>query len=170
MGNITKDLLRRDECQPLTSEQIADIKAQTATRQKANVYIKPYEIMDLDGTEQVVGEVQKTIDGVKKKKPLYGKTFFWGTNRAIPDQTWTTNILGVSGIDIKYSCTYIRLQIQSEIQYLLCEGYYRSASEYITLTSTGNDLNVLPHIGAGTVYLYSCYIKYTKDSDSWEVV
>jgi len=72
MSEIDIDLLRKDECQPLTTEQMDDIKSQFHPSNMANVNIVPYEIYSPN--EHVVGEWQEMVDGVLKKKPLYEKT------------------------------------------------------------------------------------------------
>jgi len=66
MSEINIDLLRKDECEPLTTEQMNDIKSQFHPSNTANVNMVPYH--KYSTTEQRVGE---WIDG----KPLYEKCF-----------------------------------------------------------------------------------------------
>lgn len=168
MSEINIDLLRKDECEPYTNEQMANIKSQFHPSNTANVNIVPYHIYDEDGVEQVVGEVRKTIDGVKKKKPLYRKC---ATATIVAD--------GFSDAII------------SNVDYMYCEGItiftsgtddYWSNGVYSTynLVEEGTRYGCVNKKDNGDVRLYNvsrsssatitAIIRYTKTTDTWQPV
>lgn len=58
------NLLRKDECQPLTNEQMTDIKSQFHPSNTANVNIVPYHIYST--TERKIGETENGDDFYEK--------------------------------------------------------------------------------------------------------
>ena len=166
MASLTKDLLRRDECQPLTSTQIADIKAQTATRPKANVYIKPYEIMDLDGTEEVVGEVQKTIDGVKKKKPLYEKTII--ANDIVEGDNVFREIANISSWNIDKVIKMKSIWKDRKDTQIMADGFYYRPMFWQNTGTIG--VRIYAMNTDGTKVDGEITIDFTKSTDSWQPV
>lgn len=163
-----KDVLWKDECQPLEKEQMEAIKSQFHPSNTANVNVVPYEIYDEDGVEQVVGEVRKTIDGVKKRKPLYRKCV-------------TVTIVADDFSDA----------IISNVDYMYCEGItiftsrtddYWSNGVYSTynLVGEGTRYGCVNKKDNGDVRLYNvsrsssatitAIICYTKTTDEWTPV
>ena len=161
MSEINIDLLRKDECEPLTAEQMNDIKSQFHPSNTANVNIVPYHIYDEDGEEIVVGEVRKTIDGVKKKKPLYSKIYTAENVSGWP------SILG----DVPANSSFV----SGEGALLDSVGWVRFGNYYETV----NTRFIWQITDAGKVALYlkdftASYAKfeykYTKTTDEWQPV
>ena len=177
--NVSRDidLLRRDECKPLTTEQMADIKSQFHPSSTANVNIVPYEIYDEDGEEQIAGEVRKTIDGVKKKKPVYRKYFSFKSSTSTG--TWQRKSIGASvDVAIKQNFYIIRKNNYSayaangaaavgdlsvKVAVVIGNEHSDNAQEKNTISIISNNSEFLGATIYGT-------LEYTKTTDSWEEV
>ena len=158
MSEIDINLLRKDECQPLTNEQMNDIKSQFHPSNTANVNITPYHIYDTD--EHVVGEWRETISGVKKKKPVYEKKIS-GTTPSVE-----TTALGINISNIDVLCElggYAGYPLSIPLMYTDENNFFKGYK-----TSTGLEIWC-----KGTAVFskpYNIIVRYTKTTDSWEVV
>jgi hypothetical protein len=150
-----------------TSAEMTEIKNAIST-ETANVNIKPYEIYDED--ERVVGEWRKTIDGVKKKKPVYEKVIV--LNQAqIPNSSLVTinhtipldkpiSVIGMLYSNSSNGGTPLPRVQDNEISQLIAidfnetNFYIKGRGADFTYTFDGG------HIIA----------RYTKTTDEWEVV
>ena len=161
MARKRMNLLRKDECEPLTNEQMNDIKSQFHPSNTANVNIVPYEIYDEDGEEIVIGEVRKTIDGVKKCKPLYRKIY-----TAENVSSWPS-ILG----DVPANSSFVSGEgaLLDSDGWIRFGNYYESSSIKIIwqITDTGK---VALYLRGYTVLYAKFEYKYTKTTDTWENV
>lgn len=160
------NLLWEDECEPLTNEQMAEIKSQFHPSNTANVNIVPYHIYDAD--EHIVGEWRETIDGVKKCKPVYEKTIFANNISASGiftiDSTLTTSNCSI--VDI-----YGTFYSPENNVYMLLPQVSRTGANYqtgITISSTGVSLAV--GTGEPLKQQIKVIICYTKTSDEWQPV
>jgi len=162
------NLLREDECQPLTTEQMNDIKSQFHPSNTANVNIVPYEIYDEDGEEIVVGEVRKTIDGVKKKKPVYEKIIEYDninmsgkdSYTVIDNALLTTKLQNLDKIIESDTTVIVRSVNNSETSneyYINREDGTYSVKQF--WTSQGN-----------LYYDIRLIIFYTKTTDTWQPI
>jgi len=153
---IDVDLLRKDECQPLTNEQMEEIKSQFHPSGTANVNIVPYEIYDEDGVEQVVGEVRKTIDGVKKKKSVYRKIFVKNNTSAFDPSISNLDEIDVQGIVKETTGNMFHAPYANGT--FTFAVYYQHSNGTIVTTASGNFLSI------------KYILKYTKTTDEWEEV
>ena len=154
MSDVNIDLLRRNECQPLTQEQIEDIKSQFHPADTANVNIVPYHIYDTD--EHVVGEWRQTVDGVKKKKPVYERTIT-GLNVAMSISDWTDNIYSLGDT------------VNRILECRLFTNDNGILSYPLEARVLNHKLSVQFRAG-GSRTLNSFIIRYIKTSDTWENV
>lgn len=166
MFETTKDVLWKDECQPLTTEQMADIKSQFHPSNTANVNIVPYHIYDED--EHIVGEWRETIDGVKKKKPVYEKTIFANDISASSIVTIdsTLTVSNCSIVDI-----YGTFYSPENNAYMPLPQVSRAGANYqtgISISSAGVSLNV--GTSEPLKQQIKVIIRYTKTTDTWEEV
>lgn len=170
MDNIKEYLATQSDIpQPLTTEQMADIKSQFHPSNTANVNIVPYEIYDEDGEEQVVGEVRKTIDGVKKKKPVY-KNFILipSLPSSAGSQTYTSDITNADDIICFYGCT----QQEGDVFYPLNICRNNTEDQIGCRASIENNTIKITYIVGYT--RANCagkiFVEYTKNTDTWEEV
>ena len=172
MSDKQVDLLRRDECQPLTTEQMADIKSQFHPSDTANVNIVPYHIYDEDGEEIRVGEVRKTIDGVKKSKPVYEVTINATSPSSINSWTNYSSILP-SGADIREIKGYCD-ESGSVRAYLEmgATGSAENKAKWFVYNYTVSNNNFIIWISIDSLknQPMSITLQYTKDSDTWQPV
>lgn len=151
------DFLRRDECQPMTTAQMESAKAQIRPRNRANVNIVPYHIYDED--EHTVGEWRETINGVKKKKPVYEKTFH--------DLPYIN--VSVSNVERVLNWNAVRKYESGSIYHVNMDGTQKA--NYM-LGQFSNNTFVLKELAsaynAGNVI--TATIRYTKTTDEWEEV
>lgn len=160
MSEINIDLLRKDECQPLTNEQVESIKSQFHPSNTANVNIVPYEIYDEDGEEIVVGEVRKTIDGVKKCKPLYRKIVYHSTGTTL--NTYYT-ICSISDLETLKATIPLYEEYSADNQVVAWfQLYYWRANNniQIAISSDSGMLNKMMYTE----------VRYTKTTDEWQPV
>lgn len=158
------DLLRKDECQPLTTEQMNDIKSQFHPSNTANVNIVPYHIYDEDGEEIKVGEVRKTIDGVKKCKPVYEKVVDFGT---CPNNTIKTVAHNISNVEewVKVRCTFNDTTGRG-FEVIISNGNVANnviTNVSSTICSVDSKMNI-------TAFTAKFTLRYTKTTDEWQPV
>lgn len=143
----------------LTDEDMDEIKTQFHPVRYGNV--RNYQIYS--PTEHVVGEWQKEIDGVLKKKPMYEKniTFTIPSNQNAYD-------LSILNVDKLISCEgWFQFGV-----YRLGLGQMYNSNNYTTVcqsTDGGNNLlwmNVSGYQGASA----EATLQYTKTTDEWEEV
>ena len=171
MSNVDIDLAVKDELpQTFTTQDVEDIKSAIDVP-RANVYVKPYEIYDEDGVEQVVGEVRKTIDGVKKKKPLYRKrldTSFTSSsysNIAASLDFSTFNIERIRSIDgMVYSLSYHQ---EFAIEHISPSP---NLSDRVTVIYTEDSKLLTINAGGWGPCDAFVIIEYTKTTDEWQEV
>lgn len=161
------DLAKRDELpECLTTAQMNNAKAQFNPSSTANVSIKPYEIYDEDGVEQVIGEVRKTIDGVKKKKPLYKKSIIHSANftSVSPFLNTTVDELMELSASVKNINGDFCVLKSNYIWGMQSDSFFQLY--YSTLTDTLNWDGAKPQWlnGLNMVIMTS----YTKTTDQWE--
>ena len=104
-------------------------------------------------TEQVVGT---WIDG----STLYEKTFDL-SSVSLTDYTWTNNLLGTTGIEIrKVDGFFFAFGIS------IPWNYYRADNRYMTwvLSTTGSDINCRPNLSTNDIYAGFITIQYTKST------
>ena len=115
-----------------------------------------------NGGSQVYDDTERVI-GTWFGETLYQKTFNLNMH-TVSDNTWTTNILGTSGISIK---KYDGLFCLGGTPYANFD-YYRGTSEYFTasLSNNGSDISVRPNMNAGvTIEIDKITLQYTKTTD-----
>jgi hypothetical protein len=151
-----------------TDADIEEIKAEFHPSNTANVNIVPYEIYDEDGTEIVVGEVRKTIDGVKKKKPLYRSVITITTLSADGVREYNYSDYGITNIEYIYMDNLVAHTSIGDVTL----NYYYTASDRCSYYSA--DSNTKLHIdnhGTWTHSIPATYVlEYTKTSDEWTPV
>lgn len=165
---MTKDVLWKDECQPLTTEQMNGIKSQFHPSNTANVNIVPYHIYDTD--EHIVGEWRETINGVKKKKPVYERTINTTTSTA------TTNDKEVSigdGVSVdKY------IEIKGVFEQIISSDKYtypyfmtdNSLEGYVKIYARNNSVVIRVTQQAWLNTPISITVRFTKTTDEWQPV
>ena len=140
------------------ASDIEEIKSQFHPSNTANVNIVPYEIYDEDGEEIKVGEVRKTINGVKKKKPIYRS--FMSITTLIPKET--TNFPNQSILN--------NLNIE-HIREVNVVAYKSNRDAYaiviFTIESGVWKWRGMESFGEGIVDIT---LEYTKTSDEWQPV
>ena len=149
-------LLRKDECEPLTTEQMTDIKSQFHPSNTVNVNITPYHIYDEDGVEQRVGEVRKTIDGVKKSKPVWEKTVTGFLSPQTAD-AWAN--LGVTISNVSQIISGVLLRTSDS-----------ASTTSVAFKMNGNNVQ---YIADSKTILPNCNVlilRYTKTTDTWQPV
>ena len=143
-----------------TDADIEEIKAEFHPSNTANVNIVPYEIYDEDGEEIVVGEVRKTIDGVKKRKPVYKKTMI---NVAV-----NTTIL--TNVEDMLHWYYLRLYSSAtSTDYVIADGSYET--NWVVVKNNNGTVSIPSASGsysAGAIKVV--VVKYTKTSDEWTAI
>ena len=155
----TEDLLWKDECQPLTQEQMTEIKSQFHPSNTANVNIVPYHIYDED--EHIVGEWRETIDGVKKKKSVYQKTIKMTFN--------TTNMYQFSSDCIVTKIVGTMIWNNNTSSLSLNAAFSASDMVGITINSNivkGISTNPSAYLG---MTIYGTF-EYIKSTDEWQPV
>lgn len=173
------DLLRKDECQPLTQEQIEEIKAQTVTRPKANVNIVPYHIYS--PTERVVGEWQEEISGVLKKKPVYEKRITTTTPNKDTDKYEALDVSidtvidynamfhnvynGTAGAGQWMKCGSLTAGGFSSIAMLIVDVYPNDVT-----SGTPNAVFIRHNVSGWGGKSVNITVQYTKTTDEWQPV
>ena len=155
-------LLRRDECQPLTQEQMADIKSQFHPANMANVNITPYIVHSPN--ERIIGEWQEEVDGVLKKKPLYEKRIRFDTLNEIDITSLNTDISRcfIKDISVYYKSRYMASQYYTKSDDRF--NCYLDNNDGIKILFEGSS-NISNNLNNG----YIC-VMYVKTTDEWEVV
>lgn len=164
------NLLWEDKCQPLTTEQMNDIKSQFHPSNTANVNIVPYEIYDEDGVEQVVGEVRKTIDGVKKRKPLYRITAVGKSPSTAGSESPIITYLSSNVVE---NITRQDVILLSNTEYILAGWQYGSSAYAVTnVYARINGNQVLMSVGVSAYCNCDVFatIEFTKTTDEWQPV
>lgn len=160
----TEDLLWAEQCQPATTAQMNEIKSQFHPSNTANVNIVPYEIYDEDGTEIVVGEVRKTIDGVKKRKPVHEKTV--NIYSSITSGMILNTISSLEDVKLVQGVFRASNGIERNIG-------YNDGSQYMHVYRESNDIKtVFTGVFASSqpITKISITIQYTKTTDEWTPV
>jgi hypothetical protein len=146
-----KTALKDELPQTFTTQDVEDIKSAIDVP-RANVYVKPYHIYDED--EHIVGEWRQTIDGVKKKKPVYERT--------------------VTGLSIKlnWNAQYAtfastNILIPSVDKILSAIAILADGESPIVVRQTSNTWELC---GIDDNTIKGLVIRYTKTSDSWQEV
>lgn len=145
--------------QPLTNEQMTDIKSQFHPSNTANVNIVPYEIYDEDGVEQVVGEVRKTIDGVKKKKPLY-RVIVKGTTPSTSGDV-STELTGFDSCLLEECHIYTSWGNVVNIAFMIVDTDVRPDASAIYFDVRDNAVKRVP---------FMAILRCTKTIDTWQPV
>ena len=161
------NLLWEDECQPLTNDQMNDIKSQFHPSNTANVNIVPYHIYDED--EHVVGEWRETINGVKKCKPLYEKTIINAVT--VPSANNTVAYEMGSDYIIRDYDGYAKDSNGNPTYLLKFSGNNAPLNIYLNTPTTGG-IHFL--VGSGNAdwigRKVDITLRYTKTTDTWENV
>lgn len=156
------DLARRDEIpQEYDNEQVEDIK-QAINTPRANVNIVPYHIYDTD--EHTVGEWRETIDGVKKKKPVYEKTV--NIYSSITSGMILNTISSLEDVKLVQGVFRASNGLERSIG-------YNDGSQYMHVYRDSNDIKtVFTGVFASSqpITKISITIQYTKTTDEWEEV
>lgn len=154
MDNIKEYLATQSDLpQPLTNEQMTDIKSQFHPSNTANVNIVPYEIYDED--EHIVGEWREVVDGVKKRKPVYEKRFnelSFGTATNV----WTNSGATIQDVSLLTSAKTIRTS-NNTISYIFTFRSLNNNIQYFTFDEWSVPFDVL-------------IVRYTKTTDEWQPV
>lgn len=172
MSEIDIDLLRKDECQPYTDEQITDIKSQFHPSNTANVNIVPYHIYDED--EHVVGEWRETIDGVKKKKPVYERMMYKSQANSPTSGTSTETDGGLVSNDMDNDRAFIafsRAQDSAGASIILQieTSFDPSTKRYVKTLLRDKHFYIGNSTGRAINNIYA-FVRYTKTTDEWEPV
>jgi hypothetical protein len=124
--------------------------------------VKPYENKVL--APMIYSLEEREVGVWIDDKPLYQKTFD-KRSLYLPDNAWSNNILGTTGIQIVNYEGYFCLGADAEPS--ISYSYYRSSSEYFTTTISNSysDISVRPNMNYGAIYAGLITIWYTKNSD-----
>lgn len=164
MDNIKEYLATQSDLpQPLTNEQMTDIKSQFHPSNTANVNIVPYEIYDED--EHIVGEWREVVDGVKKRKPVYEMEI---TGTSPSSASWIdTDLLNVERVLLLNGICISGTQYVS-----IPNGHPSTESRYAVYLTFDKSTNKI-YFGVGSDFLskpFSITIQYTKTTDEWQPV
>lgn len=144
-----------------SAEDVAAAKAAFQPVSYGNVRL--WEIYDEDGAEIEVGEVRKTIDGVKKKKPVYKKEFVGGTL-----STGTTVIATLDNVE---KIIESRHCINNKQNQLFPEYSLSNNTVAVFLDGTSVKINLgTAWTGNDAIQSYNVTWKYTKTTDEWQPV
>lgn len=153
-----------------SASDIEEIKAEFHPTNTANVNIVPYEIYDEDGAEIVVGEVRKTIDGVKKKKPVYEKQMTLKFPSNITDRTYKYVEYDISELNIEryiYSHGVSSNNVDVPNAWDFGEGMLFTR---LYCSTDGTILSLQTNRASLSALDCKVTIRYTKTTDQWTAI
>jgi len=164
--------LKDDVPELATTSDINAIKERFHPSNTANVNIVPYEIYDED--EHVVGEWRETIDGVKKKKPVYEKRLVYNT----PTTGSTSITVGtVENTDTRFIHDGFYINNNGDFATvgasldLTAVGRNTSETTYASYTAFNPNGEIKVYFGSTTASSKTIVIvRYTKTTDQWQPV
>lgn len=153
--------LKDDVPESATTSDINAIKAEFHPSNTANVNMISYHIYDTD--EHVVGEWRETINGVKKKKPIYEKSI-------IGEATTTNNTY----VSIGATDSLIP-DLETLVDHSISITGNGVATQYHTFCnlriSDDNKIQVIQNFSSSSnTFAYYIVVEYTKTTDEWQPV